>query len=153
MSTAQEMPRVSDIMVTASYNAAEDSNAAEMFPEITADVKQAVAERVPLSDDGADPIINIDIRKIALNGDTVLPDSTEFNEMEGVVSINTEVGGGGQSFAVNVTAVSGDASAPEGYIMLLPSTDDFYGAMIDGFAENVADRLMQLNLEGGSINR
>ena len=76
---AKEMPLVSEIDVSASYNAAQDTNAQEMFPEITSDIALAIADLVPQSDDGADPIIKVDIRKVALNGDTVLPDSKEFN--------------------------------------------------------------------------
>jgi hypothetical protein len=148
-----DMPRASDIDVTASYDAAEGSNAEALFPGIGEDVRLAIAELVPQSGDGADPIIRVDIRKIALNGDTILPESREFNELEGVVSIETESGKGGQAFNVNVTAARADGIAPEGYILLPPSTGDFYQAMVDGFARNVADRFASVNTEGASINR
>lgn len=151
--TASTMPDVSEIDVTASYDAAQDTNAADLFPEITNDIKLAIAERVPQSNDAADPIINVDIRKIALNGDTMLPNSAEFNELEGVVSISTESGVGGQSFPVNITAVMDETAIPAGYVAVPPSLDDFYGAMVAGFADNVADGLEDLNTEGGSINR
>lgn len=151
---AKEMPLVSEIDVSASYDAAQGTNAAELFPGITDDVKSAIAERVPQSSDGADPIINVDIRKIALNGDTVLPDSAEFNELEGVVSIETTSGAGGQSFPVMIKAAAADAVVPEGYVAINPSLDDFYNAMVVAFAQNVADQFAEINLEGGgSINR
>ena len=63
-----------------------DTNAQALFPQITNDMKLAIANLVPQSDDASDPIIHVDIRKIALNGDTILPESAEFNELEGVVS-------------------------------------------------------------------
>ena len=110
---AREMPLVSEIDVSASFDAAQDSNAQQLFPEITDDIRLAIADLVPQSDDGADPIIRVDIRKIALDGATVLPDSAEFNELEGVVSIQTESGKGGQSFPVAIKAMAGDDIVPE----------------------------------------
>ncbi|MEW9920732.1 hypothetical protein AB2B41_14045 [Marimonas sp. MJW-29] len=151
---AKEMPLVSEIDVSASYDAAQDTNAQEMFPEITSDIALAIADLVPQSDDGADPIIRVDIRKVALNGDTVLPDSKEFNELEGVVSIETESGNGAQSFPVAIKAVAADGAVPPGYTAISPSLTDFYNAMVVAFAQNVAEEFADLNLVGvGSINR
>ena len=152
--TAATMPEVSTIEVTASYDAAQDTNAEALFPEISSDIELAIAELVPQSDDAADPVIRVEIRKIALNGDTILPDSAEFNELEGIVSISTESGNGSQTFPVAITAVMDETAVPAGYVAIPPSLDDFYVGMVAGFAQNVAEGLENLNtVGGGSINR
>lgn len=149
---AKDVPEISEINVSASYDAAQDTNAAEMFPDITSDIQLALAKLVPLSDNAADPTVRIDIRKIALNGDTMLPASTEFNELAGVVSFQTNTGEGGQSFPVNITAVMDETLVPAGYDAVPPSLDDFYQAMVDGFAMKVAQRIGTVNDEGAPIS-
>ncbi|NNE54256.1 MAG: hypothetical protein HKN30_17855 [Sulfitobacter sp.] len=149
---AKEVPEISEINVSASYDAAQDTNASELFPEITSDIQLALARLIPLSDNAADPTVRVDIRKIALNGDTMLPDSTEFNELEGVVSFQTNTGEGGQSFPVNITAVMDETQVPEGYDVVPPSLDDFYRAMVDGFALKIAQRIGTVNEEGAPIS-
>ena len=49
--TAATMPEVSTIEVTASYDAAQDTNAEALFPEISSDIELAIAELVPQSDE------------------------------------------------------------------------------------------------------
>ena len=118
--TAAELPKVSEISVDASYDAAQDSNAAALYPELQTDINKAVAEMVPTSDDAADPIIRIDIRKIALDGDTYLPDSAEFNQIEGVVAIEGRDGSVSEVRAMGGRfgdlALSGDGSVVAGVL-------------------------------------
>lgn len=141
---AEELQDVSEIKVLTSYASAEDSNAQALFPEITDDIKLAIAELVPLSNNAADPIIRVDIRKVALNGDTLLPDSKEFNQLEGVVAIETNTGEGGRTFPVRIHAQMDETAVPEGYVVIAPSFDDFYKAMVAAFAENVAEGLAKI---------
>ncbi|MCX7559936.1 hypothetical protein OS190_10185 [Sulfitobacter sp. F26204] len=149
---AEATDGASEITVSASYDSAQDSNAAELFPGITDDIKLAIAKLVPSSDNAADPIIRVDIRKVALNGDTILPDSAEFNELEGVVAIETNTGEGGKSFPIKIVAVTDMNAVPEGYVGIAPSLDDFYQAMVDGFAMNVAKQYGALNDAGAKIS-
>ncbi|MGC1506190.1 MAG: hypothetical protein WA782_18880 [Sulfitobacter sp.] len=149
---AGEVDGVSEIRVTTSYDAAQDSNAAEYFPEIATDVQVAIAKLIPSSDNAADPIIRVDLRKVALDGDTILPDSAEFNQLEGVVAIDTNTGEGGQSFKVNIVAVTDMTAVPEGFVGIAPSPDDFYKAMVDGFALNVAEQYGTVNAAGAKIS-
>lgn len=148
--SAQELQDVSEINVTASYEAAEDTNAQALFPEITSDLQLAIAKLVPQSDNAADPVIRVDLRKVALNGDTILPESAEFNQLEGIVAIDKSNGAGGQTFPVKIYAKMSDEPAPEGYVVLSPSLDDFYVAMIDAFAQSVAEGLGQVPEENPS---
>ncbi|MEP2428806.1 MAG: hypothetical protein ABJH99_22590, partial [Tateyamaria sp.] len=82
---ADEKIMVSAIDVESSVSASTEANAMDFYPDLEEDLRAEVAERVPMSSDAADPQIKIDIRKIALNGSTMLPDSKEFNQLEGVV--------------------------------------------------------------------
>ncbi len=144
-----EVYKVSVIDVDASMTAAVGSNAIGFYPDITKDIQTAVASRVTMSDDAADPEIRIDIRKIALNGAAVLPDTKEFNELEGVVSLTGPQGeDGSYSFPINIAAYTGDQIIPEGYIAVAPSEQDFYNAMVNSFADSVAEGLTKLNPSG-----
>ena len=40
-----------------------------------------------------------------------------------------------------MTAVTGDAPAPEGWVTIEPSQDDFYAALVDAYATTVVERL------------
>jgi hypothetical protein len=150
---AQEALRVSTVDVMASNAAATDSNAMEYFPQIADDVRAAIAERVPASNDASDPTISVDIRKIALDGSTMLP-SAEFNELEGVVSIASQNGTlGDRAFPVNIKAVAGDATAPEGYVMVPPSEGEFYTVMVAFFADQVAAGLADVFPAGDEVSK
>ncbi len=152
--SAQEALKISKIDVEASYSAAQDSNAASFYPDIAIDLRTAIAERVPTSDDAGDPTISVDVRKISLDGATMLPETQEFNELEGVVSIESGTGDiGGLAFPVNIKAVSGDMAAPEGYIVMPPSDGDFYVAMVNFFADRVAEELAGMNTSGDGVSK
>ena len=149
-----EVPRISDISVETSYSAAQDTNAAQAFPQITEDLRTAIAARVPMSDDGGDPRISVDIRRISLNGNTMIPETGEFNEIQGVVSISSQDRSiGDVSFQVNVAALPADVSAPEGFILIPPSTGEYYSVMINGFADRVAVELEGVNTSGDGVTR
>ncbi|MFD2739385.1 hypothetical protein ACFSUD_07395 [Sulfitobacter aestuarii] len=151
---AQEEVRISDIDVEASYSAAPDSNAAEAFPQIADDIRAAIAERVPTSSDAADPTIRVDIRKLSLDGTTMFPADSEFNEIEGVVAITSPDGDiGSVSFPVHVGATTQVDPLPEGFVLLTPSTDDFYAVMVNGFADVVAENLANVNTAGDGITK
>ena len=150
---AQDELRISEIAVESSVAAAADSNGLEFYPDLAEDIRAEVAERVALSSDGADPQIRIDLRKIALNGATMLPESKEFNQLEGVVDITSPTGeNAGYSFPVKVTAESGDGIVPEGYVTVPPSDQEFYVALVSTFADIVAEGLKNVNTAGGKVD-
>lgn len=151
---AAEPVAFSEVNVEASIDAAQDANALMMYPEIVTDLQAAVRTRIVGSADAGDPTIRIDIRKISLDGDTMLPDNKEFNEIEGVVAITDDNGEiGAQSFAVKVAAYPAEQIVPEGYIAVAPSEADFYAAMINGFADVVAQQVDGLNTAGGEVSK
>ncbi|MFG6515504.1 hypothetical protein ACGYK6_17255 [Sulfitobacter sp. 1A15333] len=150
---ADDAISISGINVGASVSAMAESNGIQFYPDLAEDVRAEVAKRVPLSSDGADPEINIDIRKIALNGATMLGDDRLFNQLEGVVDITSPTGEtSGLSFSVNVAAASADQVIPEGYVAVPPSEADFYVAMVSTFADVVAEGLTKVNASGGVVD-
>ncbi len=146
---ADETIAFSEIDVELSISAAQDANAMTVYPQITADLQAAISDRVMGSDDASKPTIRVDIRKISLNGNTMLDNTKTFNEIEGVVSISDENGSiGAQSFPVNVIATAPTQAVPEGYIAVPPSDADFYVVMINSFADVVAENVANLNTSG-----
>ncbi|MEH6830416.1 MAG: hypothetical protein V7661_06185 [Sulfitobacter sp.] len=137
--TADDANVVSKIEVTAAYGAAESSNAREMYPEVATDIQLAIAKLVPTSDNADNPFILVDIRKIALNGNQTLQGENEFNQLEGVVSIEN-MQQGGKSFRVNIMAHTDADAVHAGYTGITPSLDNNYNAMVDGFAMEVAKK-------------
>ncbi|APE43584.1 hypothetical protein BOO69_09295 [Sulfitobacter alexandrii] len=152
--TAAELPLISEIDVGTTYAAATDTNAAEKFPEITTDLQAAIAERVPTSTDAGDPRIKVDIRKISLNGNMMLNEAGEFNELEGVVSImDPTTSSSNRSFPVSIAALAADTPVPEGTYVIQPSTEDFYDVMIAAFADRVAIELGNVNTSGDTVTK
>lgn len=145
---------LSEIDVNTAPSVAQDSNAALFYPEISADLREAIAERVATSNNAADPEVRVEIRKMALDGDTYLPDSMEFNELEGVVSVEAVDGdSGGLTFPVTIVA-SADRPTVYGDVIFIPPTQgDFYVAMVDAFADAVARELALVNTSGTPISR
>ena len=150
---AAEEIRISKIDVESSIATNADNNALGYYPDLAEDLREEVSQRVSMSSDASDPQIRIDIRKIALNGATFLPETKEFNELEGVVDITSPTGeSSGLSFEVKVSAYSGDAVAPEGYINVSPSETEFYIAMVTSFADIVAENLANVNTSGNKVD-
>ena len=150
---ADEALKISAIDVETSVSSAEDSNALEFYPDLAEDLREEVAERVPLSSDGADPRIKIDVRKVALNGSMMLGDDRKFNQLEGVVDITSPSGdSSGYSFPVMVAAESGDEILPAGYVTVPPSETEFYVAMVSTFADVVAEQLKMVNTAGDGVD-
>ncbi|MDM8164457.1 hypothetical protein [Roseovarius sp.] len=146
---------LSRIEVQTDLSAYEGSNASEFWPSLEADLGRAIASVVTVDETAPAPAIRVEINKIAISGSPILPDTGEFNEMEGTVAVfrglEEDVTSGSQedatpneierSFPIKVSAVTGEAIVPEGYIAIPPSDGDFYAAMIGGFALETVERL------------
>lgn len=141
-----------DVEVRAELNDFADSNALTYWPDLEADLQKAIIERVNLSGDDADPRVEVEISKVSVDGDTYLPDSGEFNQLEGVVKVyegespvtvqgqvNAEVDNPISTYPLRLSAQAGDTAAPEGFVVIPPSQDDFYTAMVQAFAETVVE--------------
>ncbi len=141
-----------DVEVRAEQSDFSDSNALKYWPNLEADLQRAIVDRVELSGAAEDPRIEVEISKISVDGDTFLPDSGEFNELEGIVKIYegdpavTVQGKAGSdqnlpisSSPLRLSARSPEGNPPEGWVMVPPSRDDFYTVMVEAFAEKIVE--------------
>lgn len=143
---------LSDVEVKADLSAYDKSNALEFWPTLDRDLGKAIAERVQIDDEADAPRLRVEINKVAIDGDTFLPDSGEFNELEGTVVVFADSSTDGAdkdgdeeeatgSYALRLSARSAGGEAPEGWVYMPPSKEDFYTAMVDAYAEEVVERL------------
>ncbi|WP_195821924.1 hypothetical protein [Roseobacter sp. MH60115] len=131
---------VSDIDVQAQIEAPQGSNALELYPTIEADLERALIDRITaLSNDPADPTLTVKIKRVSLDGDTILPDSAEFNELEGYISYQ----GGSREVVdtIRLSAHTDESAVPEGYVSIAPSDADFYDALLTAFADSIIEKL------------
>jgi hypothetical protein len=146
---------LSGLDVKVDLSAYADNNVLKYWPTLEADLATAIASKVTLNDTADAPRIAVEINKVAIDGDTILPDTGEFNQLEGTVStfegLNDAVATNADSlenpdeqigsYALQMTAVTGDTPAPEGWVTIEPSQDDFYMALVDAYATTVVERL------------
>ncbi len=147
---------LNDVDVRAELTDFTDSNALKYWPDIERDLQAAIAQRVELSGMEEDPRIEVEISKISVDGDTFLPDSGEFNQLEGIVKIyegadavtvqgrnSLDEDAPISTYPLRLSAVPPSSEAPEGYVMVPPSQDDFYNAMVQAFARLVVEDIDQ----------
>jgi hypothetical protein len=146
---------VSGVDVIVNLSGIENSNALKFWPTLEDDMGKAIVSKVNVDDDAAASRISVEINKVAIDGDTVLPDSGEFNQIEGTVTtragLNESLSTSSEaadspdavigSYPLDMTAVSGDKTAPEGWIVIPPSQGDFYNALVDAYATAVVERI------------
>ncbi|MDU9003364.1 hypothetical protein [Sedimentitalea todarodis] len=142
LSATAEDAKVKEVTVDVAIDASDDSNVLELYPQLQNDLETAVIERVATADDPEGYIVDVTLQDVSLDGDSLLPDSMEFNQMEGVVAVTSpQTNATPVTRAINLVAMSADGSAPEGYVVIEPSKADFYFALINAFADEVADNL------------
>ena len=142
---------VKDVSVNIDIDAATGANALTYYPEMADDLKRFIVAELPVSDDPNGYTVQVDVQSVTLNGDTMLPDSREFNQIEGVMSVLApDTNANTESYPIRVYARSADHAVPAGYAVIEPSSDDFYQAMIDGFATEVADKAPDVMREASS---
>lgn len=135
---AADASTVKEVNVTAEVTKL-DAKAQEYYPNIAHDILAKIVEKMPLTDDPQGYVVNVNIQHMSLDGDTVLPDSREFNRLEGVMSvISPDTNAGAESYPIRIAAHSADSAVPDGYVTVEPSNNDFYFALVDGFAQQVA---------------
>ena len=118
------------------------------------DLGQAIAERVKFDDSAKAPRVRVEINRIAIDGDTILSDSGEFNQLEGTVRVykglsadnaSPEVASSNdeavRSFPFRLKAETAEGEAPEGWVLVAPSKDDFYTVLVNAYADGVVERL------------
>lgn len=135
-----EEATIKDISVKAEIDTANGANALTYYPQVEADLAQAIAGRVPVSDAPNGYVVQVMLQSMTLDGDSVLPDSMEFNRMEGVALVTSPLTNTApETIPIQIAAYSGDGPALDGYTVVEPSVDDFYVSMVMAFAELVAN--------------
>lgn len=148
---AAEEKTLSAVEVKTDLSAFENSNALEFWPTLSEDIGQAIASELTIDDQSKEPRIVVSINKVAINGETTLPDTGEFNQLEGTVTMfpargadNSETSNSSSatgSYALKVSATSGEVDVPENWIVIPPSQDDFYEALTNAYAMEVVERI------------
>ncbi|UOA27483.1 hypothetical protein [Pseudosulfitobacter sp. DSM 107133] len=132
---------ISEVTVNADLNEHVDANAMQYYPQIEEDVMRMIAERIELTGDAGDPAIKVEIKGVLLDGDSVLPDSAEFNEL--VATINyTDANAEINEDTVPVHIMAKTADMPhDGVIYVAPDRADFYQAMIAALVDDVVNNI------------
>jgi len=144
---------LSGLEIKADLSAYSKNNVLKYWPTLEADIATAIASKLTVDDAADAPRITVEINKVAIDGDTYLPDSGEFNQLEGTVTThegnnNVDAVSKGQSqdaligsYALRMSAVSGAREVPKGWVTVAPSQKDFYKALIDAYATAVVERI------------
>lgn len=139
---------VSDIDVQTKIEAPQGSNALDFYPTIADDLEREILERVATVNDPAGPTITVKIKRVSLDGDTILPDSAEFNELEGFLSYQN--GSREVVETIKLSAHTDERAVPEGFIAIPPSQEDFYDAMLTAFADKVVELVPEEDIKTDS---
>ena len=133
---------VKELTVNSEYTALKDSNAQEYFPTLATDLMTSIADKIAMTTEDAGYVVEVNLQEVRMDDSAMLPESREFNQMDGVVSITSpQADAGAESYPVKIVAMDPAGTVPEGYIAVSPSSDDFYRAMIEGYANAVVDVL------------
>lgn len=144
---------LSGVEVTSDLSSYEEANVLKFWPSLDEDLATAISSKLNIDDKVDAPRISVEINKVSVDGDTVLPDSGEFNTLEGTVT--THEGGNDPeatnkaddpdsqigSYALRMTATSAEREMPDGWVTVAPSQDDFYTALVDAYATTIVERI------------
>lgn len=144
---------VAEIDVKSDLSDFANSNALEYWPDIEKDLNEALMKHVEYKDEPFGDRLVVKISDVSLNGNPMLPQTGEFNRLEGAVVLYdyAEPSRNGDendttikaihSFPLSISAVAGDTAVPAATIVIPPSKDDFYTALVEGFALAAVDNL------------
>lgn len=144
---------VSGVEVKADLSAYEDNNVLKYWPTLEEDITTAIASKLTVDDAADAPRISVEINKVSIDGSTVLPDSGEFNQLEGTITTHAGINSVAErakgsttdkmigSYPLQMTAVTGTTNVPEGWVTIEPSQEDFYNALINAYAMAIVERI------------
>lgn len=146
---------ISGVEVSSALSSYEKTNVHKFWPTLNEDLATAISAKLNVDDEADAPRLSVEINKVSIDGDTILPDSGEFNTLEGTITTHagindpnaTDKTGGGDaqtgSYALRMTAVSGESNMPEDWVVVAPSQEDFYKALVDAYATTIVERIKQ----------
>ncbi len=141
---------VHDVSVEAGIEAVEDREALEKWPELVTDLEAAVtAAFVDMSaEDGYDLKVVLD--GIGLDGAAAMGDAEMFSALEGSISVLTQEGEILGNVPVSVEASVLEVTSADGGLVVAPSTEQVYEAMVAGFATVARDEVASALLRSPS---
>ncbi|MGC0222183.1 hypothetical protein SAMN05421762_2228 [Pseudooceanicola nitratireducens] len=125
---------IKDIDADTNFQAMENPNALDHYPDLANDIENAIRARADLADEDDYRPLNLDIQVTALrlNDNPVLTDDGEFNILEGIVNVYDEANP--QPIRTEPIILEAmEAEVP--YPAFSPDNDDFYKAMVYAFAD------------------
>ncbi len=142
-STALAATPVKEIDVEVDLAAIENIQAAQVWTEIGGDLETAIAERIvnQLDDSGARVLIDIDEVQLANSFQQAIGASEAV--LVGDVNIKVPGIANNENYTLSVQAEQAKAYFPDGTVMsdLTMSSDAYYTAMVNAFADNVVEKL------------
>lgn len=150
MAQAEPIP-VEKISVDVDMNAVENAAAAGVWASLSKDLEAAILERVSsqVTDDPEAAEIKIDIDEVslatnfaaAMGADSHLSGTVEITDS--TVAKSEEYDNNLAFYQLDVTAEQLRAYYPDGtdVAVVVPNSDIYYTAMVQAFADNVADKL------------
>lgn len=132
-------PYVRDIHVEADLGALENVKAAEVWTNIETDLEKALATRLvdQIDDDGAR--IEVEMDTVALANSIEQRAGLEQSELTGRVHIKVPGLANNKKYDLRITAE--EAARPAGTATMPITSDAFYTAMIEAFADNIVLKL------------
>ncbi len=121
-----------------------NANALQYYPNIEQDLEAKLAEKIQPhhSDDGYD--VTVSLSEISVDGSVLLGNEGEFNTLKGWVYIREQGNPDPvESVGLSLTAVTGEVD-PAADIVIAPSQNAFYDALLDRFAERTVEEVQGL---------
>lgn len=145
---------VSDVQVGFNRNAILGSEALPFYDKLSADLASSIQSMATMTGDKDAVEIDVSINKLSLDGTPISLDSTDFNELDGVVSFHSQYDDSAiLSYPIRLAAYADTSRLiPEGFIAVAPTDNDYYVALIAAFAEATVkglDDVATSTLQGG----
>ncbi|MFO7769883.1 MAG: hypothetical protein R6V38_00780 [Roseovarius gahaiensis] len=150
---AAQEKTLSGLEVKSALTSYEEDNVLKYWPSLDEDIATAISSKLNIEKDADAPRISVEINKVSIDGDTALPDSGEFNTLEGTVTThagrnqtastnrNENEDGLIGSYPLRMTAISGEHDLSDDWVTVAPSQEDFYNALIDAYAASIVERI------------
>ncbi len=134
--------RIDEIRVTTDLEAME-YNALDYWPEMQADIQNAIAQKV--ADFPGEVVYDVDVTidAVSLNGSGLLNGEGEFNHLRGWVRAYPDgYPAAPQTFSVEMVATTDEPAFVSGPVVIVPPAEgEFYAALVDAFAAEAAAQL------------
>lgn len=136
-----EVP-LGDVIVNSRIDSVEGEASDKFFPNIATDIENAIEARLPTTGRDTDAVIEVQVVKLFMDGDTTKPDSEEYNRIWfNVLYSHPDHVFPARIDPVVVSAVEGTFIAPAGFEVVDPDVSDFYKALVVGTADRVVEMM------------